>query len=143
MPHTHTLKNTNKLTPIPITCTRNNNNIFFFFQANDPCPYKVGSDGNWYRLHNEFKTFDEAKQLCEAEGGKLMTVRSQATLDLLQSIYKIMKDNLWLGATDLEREGSFKWIYPVNGSSQLVFKNWGSGEPNGGTSENYLHLYHL
>lgn len=43
--------------------------------------------------------------------------------------------SIWLGATDLRKEGKWKW---EASDEELRFNRFGSGEPNGGTHDNCL-----
>ncbi|NQU20416.1 MAG: PEP-CTERM sorting domain-containing protein [Candidatus Nealsonbacteria bacterium] len=45
---------------------------------------------------------------------------------------------LWTGLTDADRQGTFGFS---NGEA-LTYSYWASGEPNGGTSENYVAMYY-
>ena len=43
---------------------------------------------------------------------------------------------MWAGASDKDSEGTWKWT----DGSLLTWTAWGTGEPNGGTSENRLAI---
>ena len=102
------------------------------------CEYQMALDGGWYRYFNEIKTFDEARKICESDGAKLMTIRSEKTLTFIKEAPlegSAMYKWFWIGLTDRDSEGDFKWIYPVEGSCEISVENWGSNEPNGGLNE--------
>ncbi|MCB9881252.1 MAG: hypothetical protein H6834_05630 [Planctomycetes bacterium] len=44
--------------------------------------------------------------------------------------------HLWIGLNDVANEGTFVW----SSGEPLGFTRWGAGEPNGSTSENYVHI---
>ena len=81
-------------------------------------------------------TWDEAKSDAEARGGHLATFTSQEEWDemLMQIGTTIDEDNWWLGATDEETEGLWKWV-----TGELwEFTCWYPGEPNNYNDEDYL-----
>jgi len=89
--------------------------------------YKVLDCGDW--------------EQCEAQavalGAHLVTINDQAENDWVVNSF-LGDDVLWIGYTDKDQEGSFKW---VSGESS-IYTNWDVGEPNnccGG--ENYVHLW--
>jgi Lectin C-type domain len=49
--------------------------------------------------------------------------------------FQYSSGNWWVGASDNLAEGT--WTTNSSGSSQW-YKNWNSGEPNGGTNENCI-----
>jgi len=77
-------------------------------------------------------TWQEAKLVCELAGGHLACVET-----IEENVFLIefaAKRRGWLGATDEEQEGKWKW---VNGSDS-AFKGWSPGEPSDRTgNENY------
>uniref|UniRef100_K1R943 Mannose-binding protein C n=1 Tax=Magallana gigas TaxID=29159 RepID=K1R943_MAGGI len=44
--------------------------------------------------------------------------------------------NLWVGASDQDREGMFQWV----NNNSLTFTHWFPGEPNGGRNEDCVQL---
>ncbi|EMH2710065.1 DUF5011 domain-containing protein [Clostridioides difficile] len=64
--------------------------------------------------------------------GHLVTIKSKQELDLFNSL---TTKTVWLGATDEEKEGQWKWV-----TGELVkFTNWCAGEPNNfGGIEDYM-----
>ena len=94
----------------------------------DLCNYGLGSDGNWYHFHSATKSFDEARQICAAEylgGGRVMAVKSRETHAFLEAaIPSRFGQPLWLGATDQQQEGDFKWIDGNGTLENLTMSNW-------------------
>ncbi|HBG7379663.1 TPA: DUF5011 domain-containing protein [Clostridioides difficile] len=95
-------------------------------------------NGNYYQFI-EAKRINWKNAKLEAEKmeykglkGHLATIKSKHELDLFNSL---TTKTVWLGATDEEKEGQWKWV-----TGELVkFTNWCSGEPNNfGGTEHYM-----
>jgi hypothetical protein len=102
-------------------------------------------DGHTYILVPQAKNWQMAKRDAEARGGHLVVISSAAEQRFIeQLIDKAMKRYLlpvWIGFTDEEGEGAWKW---VNGEP-VSYTNWQRGEPsnsNGITVENYCVIWH-
>jgi hypothetical protein len=79
-------------------------------------------------------TFDEAVLDAESRGGYLATITS---LDENNDVDEIASSNEWLGATDRELEGTWKWLTGEN----WTYSNWNPNEPNNSGNEDGLHFY--
>ena len=94
--------------------------------------------GHYYYIFNNCNTWEQAQKYCESLGGHLAIIRNAEDNNKL---YNIMLQfgckSAYFGLTDAEHEG--KWIW-VNGEP-LKYSNWHSGEPNGGSYENYAMFY--
>lgn len=104
---------------------------------NPKCPTDcVCHKGHKFKLFTNTKTWAEAKADCEARGGHLVTSTSKEKNDFLASITG--KTSVWLGATDEETEGVWKWI---NGE-KWDYTNWHCHvQPdNIGSKEHYLQF---
>jgi thiol-disulfide isomerase/thioredoxin len=92
--------------------------------------------GHDYQRIDVPMTWHEAKKYCEQLGGHLATATSAEENEFLYNQFG--RDHVcWLGATDEEAEGTWKWVT----GEAWDFENWHSGEPsnNGnGSPENYL-----
>lgn len=99
--------------------------------------------GHTYQAFSGGLTWHEAKAACEAKGGHLATITSQAELsaveDYLDSLDGSLQQAYWLGGTDQDQEGQWTWI---TGESWTI-ENWSYGEPNDdfGSEEDYLGMY--
>jgi len=81
-------------------------------------------------------TWQEAQANAQSLGGNLVTINNQAEQDWLVATFG-NNPALWLGYTDQETEGVFKWI---NGESS-TFTNWDINQPdNHNGNENYVML---
>ena len=85
-------------------------------------------NGHHYLLVYDSLDWDEAKAYCEARGGHLATITSEEEDAFVQKLAP--SGGCWVGATDRETEGTWKWITGETWS----YTNWGSGEPNNANS---------
>ena len=93
-------------------------------------------DGHIFKLFSELKTWEEAEEFCEELGGHLATSTSAEKNEFLVNFAN--GKAVWLGTTDKETEGVWKWIT----GEELSYTNWNRGEPNdAGGREDYAELY--
>lgn len=88
----------------------------------------VEFNGHHYKIYDEAGYWSSAKASCEEKGGHLLTITSQEEQDFIEELIDskgIMK-HYWLGATDEETEGTWKWIT----GEPWGFTHWCSGQPN-------------
>ena len=90
--------------------------------------------GKRYELVNGSFTWDEAKADAEAKGGQLATIKSQEDLNNVRSL---LQGWTWIGGTDTESEGDWKWV----DGTPLSYTSWGIGEPNNNGNEDALQMY--
>ncbi|XP_073319992.1 uncharacterized protein [Pagrus major] len=78
--------------------------------------------GSFYYISSTTKTWQESRDDCLQRGADLMIINSKEE----QSFTRQLKDDLWIGLTDTETEGTWKWVdgTPLNTSY------WLDGEPN-------------
>ena len=92
-------------------------------------------NGHYYKIFYESLTWDEAVKKCESKKGYLCTITSEEEFNFISSLLpKKEKLFYWLGASDFNSEGSWKWIT----NEPFTFTCWRNGEPNGGKNENFL-----
>jgi cysteine-rich repeat protein len=87
--------------------------------------------------HGPALTWPESVAECEAWGGFLATVTSQAELDFVRAH---VAEQSWLGGNEIATEGAWVWD---NGET-WSFEAWNAGEPNdanGKTDEDCLEFY--
>jgi hypothetical protein len=98
-------------------------------------------NGHYYAFINKQMTWDAAKAYCENFGGHLVTITSDQESEFVSSVRTInsaFTSNVWIGATDKDSEGNWKW---VTGEKFSNFLHWNSGEPsNSNGNEHYAHL---
>ncbi|KAL3888499.1 hypothetical protein ACJMK2_000866 [Sinanodonta woodiana] len=88
--------------------------------------------GLCYRFHSENKTFDDAMAACEAEGAKLLMIRSQDEFDTIQKVINNTLPagtNVFIGLRAISVNREWKWWNGQNAS----FIKWAAGEPNNST----------
>lgn len=91
---------------------------------------------NRYALIRLAKNWHEARDLCAALGGHLVTVADADENAFIQRLIP-PGEGCWLGATDEEEEGVWRWV----DGSPVVYADWQRGEPNNGRrrrSQHYL-----
>jgi len=98
------------------------------------CP--VGWDAmgsSCYKLFASSKTWQDAEDHCQKEGGHLTSIHSPEEQNLVVSLHS---GSFWAGGSDLDTEGNWKWT----DNTSLSFTDWRKEEPNGEETENCLEL---
>jgi uncharacterized repeat protein (TIGR02543 family) len=93
-------------------------------------------NGHYYKIIEQNLSWNKAKEFAESKNGYLATVTSKEEQEFLENIGQ--GKSLWLGGTDSEVEGTWKWITgePFN------YANWLAGEPNNqNNSEHFLVMW--
>ena len=102
-----------------------------------------------YKLNGHYYAFipktasdwNRAQSICALYGGHLVTITGQEENDFVFDLLKregySADYSVFLGATDRDSEGNWKWVT----GETFGYKNFVSGEPNGGTGANYLQIY--
>ena len=97
-------------------------------------------NGHTYYFYSTPTTWYCAKLVAEQLGGHLVTISSSAENNFVKGLCAD-GSSIWMGATDKDSEGTWKWI---TGES-FSYNNWASGEPNNDAAsqegtENYAVL---
>ena len=92
---------------------------------------EINGFANTYKQINGSFTWAAAKADAESKGGYLATITSSSEKNAVE---QVRTQNSWLGASDVESEGNWKWVT----GEPWSYTSWNNGEPNGGTGENYL-----
>ncbi|CAI5679842.1 unnamed protein product [Oreochromis niloticus] len=90
----------------------------------------VAFSDSLYQVSSEQKSWQESRQDCLQKGSDLMIINSREE----QNFVNQLKKHLWIGLTDLETEGTWKWVDGTQSSTS--YWNRRNGEPNGGTEQN-------
>lgn len=96
-------------------------------------------NGHTYELIDEGMTWDEARTACEAKGGYLAIITSQAEQEALSQfvISQGKKNSYWLGG---EKDSSDEWHW-LDGTA-MSYTHWADGQPdNHLEAENKLMMY--
>lgn len=98
----------------------------------------VEFNGHYYQVYDNSMTWTEAKEYCEKLGGHLVTITTADEQSFVESIIKNgTKSCYWLGGTDEEAEGNWKWIT----GEAFSYTHWRKGQPDNYNTENYLMMY--
>uniref|UniRef100_A0A8P4GK52 C-type lectin domain-containing protein n=1 Tax=Dicentrarchus labrax TaxID=13489 RepID=A0A8P4GK52_DICLA len=78
--------------------------------------------GSVYYISSIKKTWKASRDDCRQKGADLMIINSEEE----QNFTRQLKDNMWIGLTDSETEGTWKWV----DGTPLTTSYWMDGEPN-------------
>jgi len=78
-----------------------------------------------YSYHPSKADWEGARQICQMEGGQLAVITNERSQGRIGSRFGKLPE-FWIGATDIEREGQFRW---VNGQG-LGFARWYRSQPS-------------
>lgn len=97
-------------------------------EANDYEPIQSVTFGGYkYDLFDNSVDWQTAKKICELKGGQLTDIANGTEQEVIGVLaQKGSKSAYWIGLTDVENEGIWKWSNGTNAS----YKNWADKEPN-------------
>lgn len=94
-------------------------------------------DGRYYKIYDTGYRWDDVESLCESYGGHLLTITSEEeSIFVKEYLQEGTKRCYWLGANDVEEEGTFVWVT----GEPFEFTDWAPGEPNNDGAEDYLEI---
>ncbi|KAL4237901.1 plasmacytoid dendritic cell antigen processing and presentation [Mactra antiquata] len=82
-----------------------------------------------YHLSRDEETWMGAKEMCKLMHGSLAFIEDKAEADFLHSQVRVIDENFWIALTDLESEGTWKWVNSVT-SVDPPYLDWGVGQPD-------------
>ena len=84
------------------------------------------------------QSWPDARSHCLSLGGDLVSFDEDEQKDVL-AFYNAARSDFytWIGLNDRETEGKFIW----SDGKKFKFSYWNAREPNGGKSENCVHLF--
>ncbi|XP_019614682.1 PREDICTED: plasminogen-like [Branchiostoma belcheri] len=92
-------------------------------------------EGSFYKVFRYQTDHASAQQTCEADGGRLADVKTEALnnfiVELISATGNAGDNSYWIGLNDKATEGTYMW---ADGSrlASCAFSNWAPGEPNNG-----------
>uniref|UniRef100_A0A8C9ZEZ8 C-type lectin domain-containing protein n=1 Tax=Sander lucioperca TaxID=283035 RepID=A0A8C9ZEZ8_SANLU len=104
------------------------NNILPFCCPNERWEY---FNGSFYYISSTEKTWQQSRDDCLQKGADLVIINSKEEQVLVK-----FKKRLWIGLTDSEREGTWKWV----DGTPLTTSYWMSGEPNDVSGEDCVEI---
>uniref|UniRef100_A0A3B4U2E1 C-type lectin domain-containing protein n=1 Tax=Seriola dumerili TaxID=41447 RepID=A0A3B4U2E1_SERDU len=75
-----------------------------------------------YYISSTKKTWQDSRNDCLQKGADLMIINSKEEQDFTRQL----KDFMWIGLTDRETEGTWKWV----DGTPMTTSYWASDEPN-------------
>nr|XP_028607052.1 macrophage mannose receptor 1-like isoform X1 [Podarcis muralis]XP_028607053.1 macrophage mannose receptor 1-like isoform X1 [Podarcis muralis] len=79
-----------------------------------------------YLISQTSATFSEANTFCETNKGSLASVENRYEQAFLTSLIGLRSEKyFWIGLSDVQQQGTFKWINRDN----VLFTDWNSGMP--------------
>ncbi|XP_071145870.1 mucin-2-like [Mytilus edulis] len=101
------------------------------------CPQSIPRDNFLYALNDtciqlirEEHSWNDARRYCTKHHGDLVVIQDMAKQQYIMNALKTsgwVKNGIWIGGTDREREGHWKW---VNGQ-KMTWGNWEKGQGPG------------
>lgn len=110
--------------------------------AADSLKTKWATNGHYYkRYDNATTTWTDGQTACKNLGAHLATITSDGEQAFVYSLVSGSPIKGWfaMGASDAAVEGAWQWV-TGEGKDGWTYSNWYSGEPNGGSSENYMYF---
>ncbi|GFO41918.1 macrophage mannose receptor 1 [Plakobranchus ocellatus] len=96
----------------------------------DTCPSgwtKSSSSGTCIKFYDDFKTWADARTVCQQDGGDLVTIRNENMSQFVEAQRASKRGSYWIGLHDLNKEGDFGWL---DETQVATFLKWGPRQPN-------------
>ncbi len=94
--------------------------------------------GSYYLAYETKVAWEDAQAYAESLGGNLVTINDAAEQAWLETTFDLDSSRYWIGLTDREVEGEFKWVT----GEAVAYTNWEPGNPNdsgaSGSSADYV-----
>ncbi|XP_034318513.2 perlucin-like protein isoform X1 [Magallana gigas] len=93
-----------------------------------------------YKFSHSTATFKDAMVMCNNNGGRLLELQSREEENWvdLQCRVRGYGFGVWLGLTDLQREGQY---VTMSDAHRPRYSNWMRGEPNNGNRNEHCAMY--
>ncbi|XP_073685359.1 uncharacterized protein [Garra rufa] len=85
---------------------------------------------SFYNISSETKNCNESRRYCTERGADLIIINNRQEQNFVEKM--ACRDQVWIGLTDSDVEGAWKWVDGTNMTSGF----WRPGEPNGQRREN-------
>ncbi|XP_036067007.1 CD209 antigen-like protein A, partial [Oryzias melastigma] len=86
------------------------------------------SGGSAYYVSTTKDSWEAARRDCQNRQAYLMVINNQGE----QKFANQLKEYMWIGLTDLEVEGTWRWV----DTTLMMTSYWSESEPNGDRKEN-------
>ncbi|KAM9449864.1 CD209 antigen-like protein C [Clarias gariepinus] len=98
-------------------------------------------NSSFYFMSNETKSWTESRQDCRDKGADLVIINSREEQEFISKQKVNNKVQAWIGLSDRETEGEWKWVDGTPLTTEKNIKFWANKEPNGGAGENCAEFY--
>ncbi|XP_051993551.1 CD209 antigen-like protein E isoform X2 [Xyrauchen texanus] len=61
---------------------------------------------HWYFISSEKKSWSQSREICRDRGGDLVIINTEEEQRFISSF----KERVWIGLSDIEKEGNMKWV---------------------------------
>lgn len=92
-------------------------------------------NGHTYKFYTRSVDWHSAKELCETQGGHLVTITCvEENNFLINNLLNHTQSFYWIGATDEMQEGNWKWVT----EEPFSFNNWSEDSPNNNADKEHF-----